>query len=158
MNKRWLWIALIGGVLLLGSCALCLGTGFVSVVLASRPPSEIRMSVRYPEQVTVGETFSIDISIQNLADRPRTLNSIDIYSGLLDGLRIFKVEPRAQKIVPNLFFTSIYFEHPIGPRETLPVRLVMQGHQPGLYQGTVDVCIDTTTRCTSYELLVTVAP
>ncbi len=159
MNKRVLWIIVGILALLAVSCAVCFGTGIVGLFAISRPPEAVDINVRYPEQVAKDEPFTIDILVRDLSGRERTLDSIDIDEALLEGVVLMRAQPRVKDILPNTAgFTSYFFERPIPPNGELPVRLHMQALKPGLYQGTVDVCIDGPTRCASYELTITVTP
>ncbi len=158
MNKRIWW--LIGGlVLLLGvSCVVCFGTGVVGMLLSTRPPEDVEVTLRYPEEVTSGEDFVVEVIVRNLAQRERTLNSIDIDDTLLEGCMVLRTQPPVHQVIPLNGFTSYFFEHSIAPRGEITVQLHMRGTQAGLHQGNVDVCIDGMGRCVSHNVIITVVP
>ncbi len=158
MSKRTLWIIVGVLVLLLVGCGVCFVTGVGGVLLATREPEQVALEVQAPTHGQVGEDIVVNIVIHNQANRSRVLDSIDLDDSLLNGLKVMETRPRTTDIVPGAGFTSYYFEAPIPPAGSLPVRLVLRAQQPGLYQGDVDVCIDSAVRCTTYTLNIQIAP
>jgi hypothetical protein len=145
----------------------CLGTTAAGMLLAAlavrdvlAEPKQVLVSVSTLDSVRVGDEFSIEIGIQNQADRQRVVDSIDVSSELLDGIDIDAARPDFEYKWPfdvgPANFTSFHFDAPLPPLDGLAMRLLAVGRQGGTHAGRLDVCIDTGQSCLRHEIVIRV--
>jgi hypothetical protein len=112
------------------------------------------IEVRYelPEKANLRETFVFTIIVQNTADRPQMLYSLDVDTHFLDGVGIEGTNPAFEKSEPNLLapIRSYLFERNIPPKRSLEIEWKGNAHKSGTFPLNLDVCIDTAFRCSSF--------
>lgn len=135
-------LAIAGGVMLL----VCSGTAawlFFSVRSEMAPPENIRVSVSSPDQVTVGQTFTITVRVSNDANQPQLIDSIDIYDSYLAGVRLRTSQPAWQSSQSLMDFVTYAFGLSIPPRSEQVVTFEAVALRPGDFSGDFDVCINS---------------
>jgi hypothetical protein len=136
----WIALGVAGGVFLLGLLAV---GGIVWVGLAGmQGPRNVNLTVNHPYTVAPGDSFQIEILIENTDTDSQSLDSIDIYNDYLRGVRILSSDPPYSES-SNLFgITSYWYDRDIRPGQTLRVVLSAQALQTGFYTADIDVCIN----------------
>jgi hypothetical protein len=124
-----------GGALLLG---------------ARSRPEQVNIAVRAPKSVDRGERLVIEVQVENLADKPQSLHSIDIDLSYLEGIEVHKVEPAYAESSRYGSFRSYSFGRRIAPSGTLVVRLYATARQVGDWSGQLDVCINAPANCSGF--------
>lgn len=156
-SRTWL-VALIGcgvmGMICLGTIGVILVSGDLLGGLLGGAPEDISTSVRVPAFVEQGEPFVIRFELESAGDETRTLDSIDIEAGYLDGFAVQFSEPAYTdsytfKALGDEWASYSYNET-ISPGGRLSVEMTAVGLTPGEYTGQVDVCIDSGARCVSH--------
>ncbi len=151
MNRRIINGLIVICVTLCLPCAVIstvTGAGFVSGMFGE--PENVNIEVKTPTTVTKGESFTIEVQVENLADQPQSLNSIDISLEYLAGIDIQKTEPPFTESIPNPGIHSYYFEQKILPGDTLVVELSTIGGQVGDFSGEIDVCLNSASSCSTF--------
>jgi hypothetical protein len=114
------------------------------------------IEVRYdlPESIGVDEPFVFTIGVENKADRPQLLYSIDIEKSFLDGIFIQRSEPPFVRTEPNMLtsVTSYVFRRNIPAKGTLEIELAGKARKAGRFPLRVDVCVKTSVKCSTFEL------
>ena len=154
--KRSLFAAAIGAILTLMACGaagLFIYFGLPSWIA---PPEDVEISLACPTYVNSGDTFEVEVTINNLADRARVLDSIDVYNEFLAGVLIQRSTPPWQSS-SHLFdeFVTYDFQLDIPPHTETVVLFHVRALQPGDYMGDWDVCIDGPASC-DFEVLRTI--
>ena len=123
-------------------------------------PEEVEVRVSPPVEVGYGESFDLEVVIRNMADRPRTLDSIDVSDSYLDGLAIERMEPASSGSmeIPVVDMRSFTFgrEIPAGGTET--VHFALKAVHEGDFSGNLDVCIDSGASCITSLVRTVVRP
>lgn len=129
------------GVVLAGIAALVL-----FIVYASQDVKGVAMAVNGPQDVTVGETFKLEIVVTN--ERPRkvlALSDIDIGEAYLEGFTVSSTDPQPQSSMHVPFDNSRSFtfgvQIPAGTAKTFTFTL--RAEKAGVFRGDVDVCEGT---------------
>jgi hypothetical protein len=114
-------------------------------------PEQINLSVDVPVSVGKGESFAIEITVEDLSGESRLVHSIDIDDSYLEGLEVVRTEPPFTELlrVESLGFRSYYFEKVIEPNSAGTILIALQGLEAGDYTGEIDVCIDSSGSCTT---------
>jgi hypothetical protein len=153
MNRKWIV------PLAIGCSLLCLIAVVVAVLAGSaffrwlaEEPENVDVQVDTPITVTPDETFTIEISVENLGTEAQILDSIDITDSYLEGLAIQRAEPPFTESysVPVVDYQSYTFRRTIQPGETLRVQLYVQPLKAGDFNGEIDVCIGSGSACLTF--------
>jgi hypothetical protein len=123
---------------------------------ASADLADVAVTVRAPSSVTLGEPFTVDVSVTNQAETNQTLDDIDLDAAILETFEILGAEPPFSHTSRDLFFQTYWFETEIGPGETLEVALEMVALETGTHAILVGVCINSPTSCGDYEIVIAV--
>ncbi|MBN2501632.1 MAG: hypothetical protein JXB38_12695 [Anaerolineales bacterium] len=127
---------------------------------ANEGPQEIEISVDAPHQVKTGEEFTVEVTLENLADDAQLLYSIDFTDDYLQGIDVVSTFPDYEEM--NAYemgdFRSYMFEREIDAGEELVVRIQLVGQAEGAYSGEMDVCVDDGFRCETVTLSTLVQP
>ena len=102
------------------------------------PPFQVTIDA--PSKVAVNDTFDVVINVTNPSDKKMILDSIDIYSSLLDGFDIVSVSPDPGSQMKILNFQSLSFSHSVRPNETVKVVVSLNAKEEGYFAGDIDVC------------------
>ncbi len=122
--------------------------------------SDFRAVVDAPAIVTMGEPFTVRVTVHNTADKVQILDSLDVADEWLEGVTVTVSTPpytRADHVPLDNTWSYIY-ETPIPPGGSVEVVLEATGTQIGAFKGEVDVCVGGVARFNSYPLATTVEP
>lgn len=151
MNRK-----LLSGLVVV-SVFLCLPCSAISVFaggalfLGGRAvPKDVNIAVRGPKTVDRGETFVIQVYVENLAHEAQSLHSIDVSLAYLEGIEVQKVEPPYAESSRFGNFQSYSFGRSIAPGDTFVVQLQATARQAGDWSGQFDVCINAPRSCSSF--------
>lgn len=79
------------------------GLVVVAVLLSGcMTPENIEVTKTYPDRVTSGEIFTIEVTVKNTADRERNLRSINVAHSFLDGFFVNEPNRRQPKNMKRL--------------------------------------------------------
>lgn len=119
------------------------------------PPRHIAVDVSAPLHTAKGEEFTFEVSVQNKAERPQLLYSIDISDEYLDGIAILRSEPPFTDCyhVPIDNTQCYEFKHDIPPGDELIVTFYAVALDPGEYSSYLDVCINTATSFVTHPIV-----
>ncbi len=127
---------------------------------ANEGPQDIEISVDAPHQVKPGEEFTIEVTLENLADEAQLLYSIDFTDEYLQAIDVVSTFPDYE--VMNDYkmgdFRSYKFKREIDAGEELVVRIQLIGRVEGAFSGVLDVCVDDGFRCETVTLNTLVQP
>ncbi len=149
--KRPLFVAVLS---VLATLIICGVAGlFIYFGFGISLPEQINVSFLRPVNVKSGDSFDIEVRIENLMNRPRVLDSIDVYDGFLDGVLIGSSSPRWRSS-SRFFgqFVSYDFQLAIPANGETVVKFHAQGLKPGDFMGDWDVCVDGSSSCVSEVL------
>jgi hypothetical protein len=137
----------VGGKKSIGVAVLVIALLVGGVVSCSCQPKDISIDVIAPLHVAKGEEFVFEIQVENSAEEPQLLYSVDIWDDYLAGVAIRKTEPRFIDTyhVPIDNTQSYEFKQNIPPKGKLVVKFFAVGLEYGEYSSYVDVCINTGT-------------
>jgi hypothetical protein len=155
-------IALVAILVILCICVgifLLFGGGAVWKA-ANEGPQEIEISVDAPQQVKLGEEFTIEVTLENQAVETQLLYSIDCTNDYLRGIDVVSTFPDYEDMSDYDMgnFRSYRFEREIDAGEELVVRIQLIGQTEGAFSGELDVCVDDGFRCETVTLNTFVQP
>jgi hypothetical protein len=130
-----------GSVLAVALAALIGVVVFIAYV--AKEPAGLRAHVESPDQVADGETFEVRVVVVNdRADKPLTVSSIDIADEYLEGFVVRGTEPVAKQSIHVPFDNSQSFEFDsvVPPNGTNIFTFQLRARKEGFYHGDVDVC------------------
>ncbi len=166
MNKKSVVLMVVGGgcFLAFAFCVLAaLGyyvIGGSSQEWLSDEPNLDDISVELNDVIgtKVGEPFILEIDVINTGGAVRNLDSIDIESKYLDGVRVDRVEPVYQSFDRVDFMTEDFstydFQRDIAANSTETIKFYMTATKAGNYFGWVDICIDSAVDCNRYDAMI----
>ncbi len=160
MSRGTLKGLLLALVVLLGLCAVCSTVAGVGLWWSTRPPGQVQLQVTYPPSAQVGQPADIHIQVQNLANRPRRIDSVDLDWSWAQHFSVQEVQPqpRDQMDAAPLDFVSFFFDAPLPPGGAQTIRLTLVPLRPGTFDLSIDVCIDGPTHCATAAFPLVVAP
>jgi len=128
----------------------CLGVGFIAGIgvavvmyLAIDGPTDVQVTAYVPEQVRLGQEFTIDIDVTNDADHTQDVHCIDFMDGYLDGFEFVASDPPHGRRESVFGYTSYYYnDADIEPGQTRRIRITLRANQVGLHSGDIDTCIN----------------
>jgi len=155
VKRRTLWI-LIGILVVISACCTCGGLGALGLVFTSRPPEDVDLEVQVPETVTVGDPFLIRVTARNTGDQNHTLHSVIFPETLLQKMAVLEITPAPVESDEFADITTYLLQAPIAPHEEAQLSITLVPKEPGLHISTLDVCIDSSTRCVTFRFTITV--
>ena len=153
MNRKWIV------PLIIGCGALCLVAALVVVLGGAaffrwmmEEPENVNIQVDAPIMATMGETVTLQVSIENLAAEPQLLDSIDIADSYLEGLGIQRADPPFTESYPLglVDYQSFTFQRDIPAGETMNVQFYVVATRIGDWSGDIDVCIGSGSVCSTF--------
>lgn len=134
-------LIIVGVVALL--IVTCVGgvVGFMVWAGTQDPPEGITVEVTLPETIVVGDRFDMVVTVKNELAQQRTLETIDFYSPLLDGVTIMGVDPTPSHS-DDIIMRTYTFQRPIPTQGEVSVTFSMTADAYGYYQGDLDVAVD----------------
>ena len=144
-RKTWISAGLLVIVLLAG--VLCGGCFW--------QPEHISVDVICPLHVAKGEEFVFEVQVENTADSPQLLYSIDIWDEYLEGISIQRTEPSFIDCyhIPIDNTQSFEFKKDIVPKGKLMVSFHAIAIEAGDYSSYLDVCINTATSFLTHPII-----
>jgi hypothetical protein len=154
--KRPLFVAVISA---LATLIICTTVGlfiYFAVPYLSAPPEDVDISVVCPTQIRSGDAFDVQVRINNLANRARVLDSIDVYDGFLAGALIQRSTPPWRNS-SHLYgaFVTYDFQMDIPAHAETVVTFRAQALKEGDFMDDWAVCVDSPSSC-AYEVLRTI--
>ena len=127
--------ALIGTVVILAVVLF-----FVHV---SKDVEGIAVAVDGPTEVTVGQTFELEVTVTN--ERPKKvlrLSDIDLAEDYLAGFTVSSIspKPKSNMHVPIDNSRSFTFGVQVPPRTAKSFKFTLRAEKEGIFRGDVDVC------------------
>ena len=122
MNRKLILGVLAGLVVLCTIASVAVGLWGTSLwQRVSEEPEGVLAEVAAPESATLGQTFVIRVSVQNLTAEALVLDSIDVAQGYLAGIDILGADPTFSESFPLPFggVQSYTFERDIPANQTL---------------------------------------
>lgn len=153
MKQKWILPLAIGCGLLCLIAAVVAGLGGVAFFdWLMEEPENVSIDVGTPVMATLGETFVLQVNIENLAQEAQVLDSIDIADTYLEGLSIQRAEPPFTEsyAIALVEYQSYTFRRDIPPGETLAVRFYVVPTRAGDFGGDIDVCIGSGSSCLTF--------
>lgn len=103
-------------------------------------PADFSVEIESPDQVDVGEEFSLVVNVSNPSEDKLTLGSIDIYDTLLDGFQVLEVSPKPSDRDSIFEFSSFYFSEALQSQESVAITFKLKGSKAGVWSGDIDCC------------------
>ena len=120
--------------------------GFVAmgVFMVNNVPDGVGLRFEYPNDVKVGDTFDVTVTITNDLNESRKLHDLDLYDPILNGVSIVSVTPApaADEGLSTLGSRTISFNNTIDAQSDFEIVISMTAIESGYYTGDVDVSID----------------
>ena len=117
-------------------------------------PKNIVVDVQSPSFVNEKEEFNIIVTVENTAENPQKLVSLDIADCYLEGISIINSEPQYKSDyhlpIDNTRCYEYYIEIPADGKQI--VKLTAVALKKGDYSGDIDICINSETNFLSKQL------
>ncbi len=136
------------GLALLVTLAICVGFAVVLVAALRGAPNEIRTQVQVSQgSVASGDTFTIEISIENVNLDAVTITSVGLDDSLLDGFAVVSTDPPYRSVSKRDYpLLGAWHEYKLDQTlfggDTLRVALNVQAVKQGSYSGDVTVWVE----------------
>ncbi len=153
------WLTIGWGLLGLVAFFLLAIAGSLPFLMSERV-TNINVYSESPDNIRTGEEFVLRITVENTADRPQALNSIDLGSGYLEAVTVLKTVPAHKKAETNFATAerSYLFDRTIPGKSEQVVEFHSRGTKAGEYPSTLSVCMNSDTNCEAFNLTITVRP
>lgn len=102
------------------------------------PPFQVKVDA--PPSASVDDSFEIAIHATNPSADEMVLDSIDIYSSLLEGFDLISVTPTPSSQKKIINFQSFSFSQSVASNDTLTVIVSLKAKKEGYFAGDIDVC------------------
>jgi hypothetical protein len=140
------------GCVFVGLFGLAAAGGVLYTVLDE--PQDVVVDASIPAAVQRGQPFTIEFAIENASEATVSLDTIDIASSYLAGLRILEVQPEYVALERyggwNLGdYYSYDFEESLAAGESLVVRMTAEAFKYGDFAGEIDICFGGMAGCVS---------
>ncbi|MCZ6601557.1 MAG: hypothetical protein O6952_00970 [Planctomycetota bacterium] len=148
------------GVALFILVAVCGTSGYFLVRWLMIEPEGIRIQVESPDSVTLGQEFTILLTVHNEAEREQLLHSIDLYDVYLDGIAIQGTKPEftTSHHTPIFDIQTYEFQENIPAGDSIEVRFVAKAVKTGDFRADIDVCINSAFHFLSRPIRTRVVP
>lgn len=123
---------------------------------------KLSVTTEMPETVIVGEPFDVTLNIENQTDNPQTIISIGLAESLQErGLVIEDTLPDYRTVDQRSIWSEYTFaitRRPvIEPGDTIPLRITMIAHKPGILDGDLTMWVDNDLQATFVEFQLQIA-
>jgi len=138
------WLIGCGIAFLLGLAVIAAVVLFFTYV--SQDPKGLLVQLEGPDEVKQGETFDLIVNVVNeRANKPLKVTSIDIGEDYLKAFAVVSTEPRARSSqhVPVDDSRSYEFDVSVPPRSTNIFKFRLRARETGIFSGDLDVCEGT---------------
>jgi hypothetical protein len=149
-NMKKFIISISVFALFLTGCSSLLGEVDDPVeTVAPNLASIMNLSVVEPATVLVGETYEVTVVLENTDDVSHLLTSIDIGDTYLAGSTLEGSNPAylEEWDFSDYGFQSYDYQMNLTPGKALTIVYSFVAETSGLYEGSLDVCIDTEVDC-----------
>ena len=117
-------------------------------------PKNIVIDIQSPSFVNEKEEFNIIVTLENTAENPQKLVSLDIADSYLEGISIINSEPHCKSDyhvpIDNTRCYEYYIEIPADGKQT--VKFTAIALKKGDYSGDIDICINSEMNFLSKQL------
>ncbi len=126
--------------------AVCGGGLGVLVLYLGGEPNAIRVEVAAPQTVALNETFTLEVTVENVSVDAVTVNGIGLEMSLLDGAEVVGVQPLQSAIRDRNYpflgdWREYTFDSPVADGGKLVVSFTLKATAPGTYSGDVTAWI-----------------
>jgi hypothetical protein len=136
------------GLALLAGVIVVIGAGIVGgITTLSGEPNEIRVTLK-PAEITAaaGDTFTVDLTIENVSLNAVNVNGIGIDKSLLDGVSVEQMDPGYREVKGRNYplygnWNEYTLDRTIFGGEKLTVVITFRAGQVGQVSGDVTVWI-----------------
>ena len=126
------------------------GIGTLGYQMMFRDPPQFEVTLDHPENVTVGEEFSIKVHVLNDSSKPLEVGNIDVYQDLLKGFEILDYDPKPKAQNHFWDYKSYDFNSNLNAAETFEFTVRLRAKEEGFWSGDIDVCTPTQNLITTY--------
>ncbi len=155
-NRHIVFIAVV--VTFLITSLAWVGIGFAGYHLYTSPPPNFEVVVDTPEVVTLGEEFSLTLSVKGSNGGELNLESIDLYRDLLDGFEILSVHPKPDAAAGYEDFLTYYCGTASGSSSEFTLTIMLKAKEVGDWGGEIDCCTPMMNYLTNYTEISVVEP
>lgn len=120
------------------------------------PPFAV--SLDFPEEVVLGERFTVKASVENTSAQLRVWSSLDVYDEFLQYFRLEDAQPAIRHRQNFYGYTVFGFEQMLEPGATASVELTFQANQAGSFGGNFDFCDAAENYVTAYAEIEVIEP
>lgn len=117
-------------------------------------PKNIVVDIQSPLFVNEKEEFNIIVTVENTAENPQKLVSLDIADSYLESISIINSEPQSKSdyhvLLDNTRCYEYYIDIPADGKQI--VKLTAVALEKGDYSGDIDICINSETNFLSKQL------
>jgi len=146
----------------IGLCVVVCGGGagllFYLGYQASQSPENITVTVDHPVSVKKGETFIVEVHIDNTDSADQKLVGIDIYEDYLDGFILTSTNPGFNESSNAFGIRSLIYDHTIPANGRLTIQIELQAVNDGMWAGDLDVMVNGILSFTTYYIQTQVDP
>jgi len=131
-----------------------LGCGGCCLYFGQDAPIEIALA--YPQTVRVGEKFTMQVKLRNMADGTTPLQDLGLDDSLMAGVTVVDSNPPIQRRdhIPT-GVTTFWYYIDIPPGETVTITLHMQAIKVGTYKGDLTAFSDPGSKRAEWQITVT---
>lgn len=115
-------------------------------------PKVVAVSVKAPPRVKQGETFAIEVTVDNQTSRRAKLYSLDISNSLANGFTTNLIDPPPSGTESNAASRVLLYDRPVLAGEQLTVVFTCTAGKEGYYRGDFDVYINNADNLESHTL------
>lgn len=115
-------------------------------------PKVVAVSVKAPPRVKPGESFSIEVTVDNQTSRRAKLYSLDISNALATGFTTNVIDPPPSGTENNATSRVLLYDRNVPAGEQLVVVFTCTAGKEGYYHGDFDVYINDSSTLESHEI------
>lgn len=137
------------GLVLLVAVVVIGGGVFGGLTILSGEPNEVRTSLD-PAEITAaaGETFTVELTIENVDLNTVKVNGIGVDKSLLDGVSVEQMDPGYREVNSRNYplygnWTEYTLDRSIFEGEKLTVVITFRAKSAGQYSGDVSVWVES---------------
>lgn len=119
-------------------------------------PKVVAVSVKAPPRVKAGETFSIEVTVDNQTTRRAKLYSLDISNTLASGFTTNLIDPPPSGTESNANSRVLLYDRNVLAGDKLTVVFTCTAGKEGYYHGDFDVYINNADTLESHKLHIAV--
>jgi hypothetical protein len=137
-------IALIIGLVVGGIGGFVAGSAaMISAAAAGQPPEGVSLNVVAPSQATVGQAFTVKVTITNASANPVQVRDIDVGEEYLAGIMVESVDPKPASSSVAMGYHTNTMNQTVPVNGSLTVTFNMKALSAGDHMGDIDVYLDS---------------